>query len=83
MFGKYSDTRVYTNYVRTYSRVPYLDSDIFNVETNALRESRRANQRVQTAVEGTNFFYLGLERTKEKSEQLTNSLRESRQKKDL
>lgn len=53
MYGKYSDSRVYQHFVHTYSRVPYLDSDIFNVETNALRESRRANQRVQTAIEGT------------------------------
>jgi len=83
MFGKYSDTRVYTNYIHTYSRVPYLDSEIFNVETNTLRESRRANQRIQTAVEGTHLFYIALERTKIKSEQLSNSLRESRQKKDL
>jgi hypothetical protein len=50
MFGKYHDGRVYQHFVHTYSRVPYLDSEIFNVETNVLQESRRANQRVLTAV---------------------------------
>jgi hypothetical protein len=53
MLGRYSDTRVYQHFVHTYSRVPYLDSEIFNVQTNALRESRRANQRAVAAIEGT------------------------------
>jgi hypothetical protein len=54
MFGKYHDSRVYQHFVHTYSKVPYLDSEIFNVETNALRESRRANHRAITAAEGRN-----------------------------
>ena len=53
MFGKYHDSRVYQHFGHTYSKVPYLDTEIFNVETNALRESRRANQRLITATEGT------------------------------
>jgi hypothetical protein len=51
------------------------------VETTALRESRRANQRVLTATEGNNIGYLGLKRTEEKSEQLSSSIRDSRIKK--
>jgi hypothetical protein len=53
MYGRYADTRVYTHFVRTYSRVPYLDSEIFNVTENALRESRRATQRAESARQGT------------------------------
>ncbi len=52
MSGKYHDSRVYQHFVHTYSKVPYLDSEIFNVETTALRESRKANQRVLAASEG-------------------------------
>jgi hypothetical protein len=53
MSGRYHDSRVYQHFVHTYSKVPYLDTEIFNVGTNALRESRRANQRAQAATEGT------------------------------
>lgn len=53
MYGRYADTRVYTHFVRTYSRVPYLDSEIFNVTENALRESRKATQRAESARQGT------------------------------
>jgi hypothetical protein len=56
MFGKYHDSRVYQHFVHTYSKVPYLDTEIFNVEANALRESRRANQRLVAATEGTNVL---------------------------
>ena len=31
MFGKYYDRRVTPTFVRTYSRVPYLDTEIFNI----------------------------------------------------
>ena len=37
MHGKYHDARVYQHFVHTYSRVPYLDHEIFNCETKALR----------------------------------------------
>lgn len=45
MHGKYVDQRVYQHYVHTYSRVPYLDREIFNIGTDSLRQSRRAEQR--------------------------------------
>lgn len=53
MYGKYHDSRVYQHLVHTYSRVPYLDHEIYNVENVALRESRRANQRALIAQQGT------------------------------
>lgn len=52
MHGKYVDQRVYQHFVHTYSRVPYLDREIFNVETDALRLSRRADKRANDAKEG-------------------------------
>jgi hypothetical protein len=45
MYGKYADLRVYPHFVHTYSRVPYLDREIFNVGTDSLRQSRKAEQR--------------------------------------
>lgn len=56
MFGKYVDQRVYQHFVHTYSRVPYLDREIFNVETDALRLSRRADKRANDAKEGNRQF---------------------------
>ena len=41
MFGKHYDTRVSPNFVHTYSRVPYLDTEIFNIEVEGLKQSRR------------------------------------------
>lgn len=61
MQGKYHDGRVYQHFVHTYSRVPYLDHQIFNIETHSLRQSRKANQRALTALQG-------LERAQQKSE---------------
>lgn len=52
MHGKYVDQRVYQHFVHTYSRVPYLDREIFNVENDALRLSRRADKRANDAKEG-------------------------------
>lgn len=49
MHGKYVDQRVYQHFVHTYSRVPYLDREIFNVSNDALRQSRRADQRANLA----------------------------------
>ena len=56
MYGKYHDSRVYQHLVHTYSRVPYLDHEIFNVETQALRESTKANKRALTAQKGKLSF---------------------------
>lgn len=50
MSGKYFDQRVYQHFVHLYSRVPYLDREIFNVSTDALRLSRRADQRANQAI---------------------------------
>ena len=52
MHGKYFDQRVYPHFVHIYSKVPYLDREIFNVSTDALRLSRRADQRANQAIEG-------------------------------
>jgi hypothetical protein len=52
MYGKYVDQRVYQHFVHTYSRVPYLDREIFNVENDSLRLSRRADKRANDAKEG-------------------------------
>jgi hypothetical protein len=49
MHSKYHDQRVYQHFVHTYSRVPYLDREIFNVGTDSLRVSRRADQRASDA----------------------------------
>ena len=49
MYGKYHDQRVYQHFAHTHSRVPYLDHEIFNVENNALKESRRSNNRALKA----------------------------------
>lgn len=75
MHGRYHDTRVYQHFHHTHSRVPYLDSELFNIEACALRESRNANRRVLTAQEG-------LERAKEKSELLENIITVARSKKE-
>lgn len=52
MYGKYFDQRVHRHFVHTYSRVPYLDTEIYNVEINSLRESRKARNRVSLASDG-------------------------------
>lgn len=56
MSGKYFDQRVYPHFVHIYSKVPYLDREIFNVSTDALRLSRRADQRANQAIEGISDF---------------------------
>jgi hypothetical protein len=57
MFGKYVDQRPYQHFVHTYSRVPYLDREIFNVSTDALRLSRRADTRASHAKQGNTIAY--------------------------
>lgn len=37
MYGKYADRRVYQHFVHTYSRVPYLDYEIFNIGERSKR----------------------------------------------
>lgn len=64
MHGRYHDQRVYQHFVHTYSRVPYLDREIFNVGTDSLRLSRRAEQRAADACEGTSLIYLGIEKVR-------------------
>lgn len=56
MSGKYYDQRVYRHYEHTYTRVPYLDREIFNVGTDSLRVSRRAEQRSSIASQGMHTF---------------------------
>lgn len=64
MHGKYHDQRVYQQFVPIYSRVPYLDREIFNVGTDSLRVSRRADQRAADANEGNILRYLGIEKVR-------------------
>jgi len=45
MFGKYYDNRAHKHLVHTYTRVPYLDSQIFDMETAALKLSRKTKLR--------------------------------------
>ena len=56
MSGKYFDQRPYQHFVHTYSRVPYLDREIFNVGTDSLRLSRRAQERAGIANEGNTLL---------------------------
>jgi hypothetical protein len=56
MFGKYFDNRTHQHLVHTYSRVPYLDTQIFDIETSILHESRRIKNRTDTANAGTYYF---------------------------
>jgi hypothetical protein len=37
MFGKHYDTRVHRHFVHTYSKVPYLDTEIFNIQNASLK----------------------------------------------
>ena len=73
MFGRHYETRAMKNFTHIYTRVPYLDTEIFNIEVAGLRESRRTRDRTSRAVES-------IERTKKKSETLEENLRNSRQR---
>ena len=73
MFGRHYDTRQQKNFIHIYTRVPYLDTEIFNIEVANLRESRRTRHRTSRAVES-------IERTRQKSTTLEDSLRNSRVK---
>ncbi len=37
MFGRHYDTRVEKHFVPIYSKVPYLDTQIYNIEVEGLR----------------------------------------------
>lgn len=37
MFGRHYDTKVEKHFVKLYSKVPYLDSQIFNIQAESLR----------------------------------------------
>lgn len=71
MFGHYYDTRPQKNFVPIYTRVPYLDTEIFNIEAEGLRCSRRARACTTRVIDS-------IERTKKKSEALEGHLRDSR-----
>ena len=71
MFGHHYDTKAQKNFIHIYTRVPYLDSEIFNIEVNSLRESRRTRGRTTKVVES-------IERTRKKSDALEENLRNSR-----
>lgn len=52
MFGRHYETRPHEHLVHIYSRVPYLDTQIFNIEVQGLRESRKTRNRTTRAIEG-------------------------------
>jgi hypothetical protein len=56
MFGKYYENRVHQHLVQTYTRVPYLDTQIFDLETHALKLSRKTKIRTDRATQGSLFF---------------------------
>lgn len=58
MFGKYYDNRAHKHLVHTYTRVPYLDSQIFDMETAALKLSRKTKLRTQKATQGNRLLIL-------------------------
>jgi hypothetical protein len=49
MHGKYADRRVYQHFVHTYSRVPYLDHEIFNLSVRSNGLARQAEGRASSA----------------------------------
>lgn len=73
MFGKHYETRPHEHLIHVYSRVPYLDSQIFNIEAQGLRESRKSINRTSKALQG-------IERTQKLSERLSEGLRSSRKR---
>ena len=52
MHGKYADRRVYQHYVHTYSRVPYLDHEIFNINYRSSQIEAITSKRANSAREG-------------------------------
>jgi len=49
MHGKYHDTRAYQHLVHTYSRVPYQDNEIFNLQKSHQHQIYLADNRAQFA----------------------------------
>lgn len=60
MFGKYYENRTQRHLVHIYSRVPYLDSQIFDIETQAIKEQRRIKNRTDRATTGIFSYYFQL-----------------------
>lgn len=60
MFGTYYDNRTHQHLVHIYSRVPYLDTQIFDIETESIRESRRIKNRTDKATSGISWAKLAL-----------------------
>lgn len=49
MYNTYYDTQCHPHFVPIYSKVPYLDRQIFNMEMEGMRESRRTRERTSKA----------------------------------
>lgn len=64
MFGHHYENRPHEHLIHVYSRVPYLDSQIFNIEAQGLRESRKSINRTSKAIQG-------IERAQKLSEKLS------------
>ena len=58
--GKYFDNRTHQHFVPIYSRVPYLDTEIFNIKTCAVQEERKIKNRTSSVIEGIYCFNLGI-----------------------
>jgi hypothetical protein len=69
--SRYFESRVQPHFTRLYSKVPYLDTEIFNIGSDSLRESRKIAVRTNRASDG-------LARTLNKSVMLESELARSR-----
>lgn len=69
--SRYFESRVQPRMTRIYTRIPYLDNEIFNNDVESLRESRKIMNRTTRASQG-------LARTLEKSMLLESELARSR-----
>lgn len=74
-YSRYFDNRVHPRLTKIYTRIPYLDTEIYNIGSESLRESRRITARTSRATDG-------ITRTLEKSAVLEGELARSRLQRD-
>lgn len=75
-YSRHFDNRVHPHFTKIYTKIPYLDTEIFNIGSEGLRESRRIVARTSRANEG-------IARTLQKSVMLESELARSRRQRDL
>lgn len=74
-YSRYFDNRVHPHFTKIYTKIPYLDTEIYNIGAESLRESRRIVNRTSRATDG-------IARTLEKSAVLEGELARSRLQRD-